>query len=435
MACCYSSCKSTARPSELKRCAGCRKVRYCSTSCQTLDWPSHVFDCMTGKPISTVYYLARAIREKNTPTQLQTRVDYGFQKAWRVLGVEGVGPLWRLYEQLFQMLADPYADLRRWQKEGRLVEGIKQTFRPIPPSLRGVHYRWFLDHQYVVDGTPADEDAVTHQGLLLVHSRLRAAWLYAGGSSSDTHDTIIDGITKLAQKSEPKMNCFLFVSFVLADNPPGPDGTMWLSFGLVAGKHRERFWRYAELLNLCTFEELCEAYETSSIPALFARHGISGLDYDCDRRFDDVMSGSPTTFKSVWHLKKYVHEVDGGTPTGEDPCLAQCAICDYGYGNCKKTEEWKLLDALYKQLFAKDDMDLLALHAACLRGELLQFAKEFVKLSPRTATYARLLKNGHPLPDCEESRYVLLSLLCDCISADDSIVPTTQRKRCHGPGH
>ena len=58
-------------------------------------------------------------------------------------------------------------------------------------------------------------------------------------------------------------------------------------------------------------------------------------------------------------------------------------------------------------------MDPLALHAACLSGELLEFAKGFVKLSPYTATYTRLLKNPYPLPNFEELRCVVATLLPD----------------------
>ncbi len=412
MACCYSSCGNTSA-SDLKRCGGCREVRYCSSRCQKLDWPSHVFDCKTGKPICTVYYLVRDMKNEVLPCHHQTRIDYGFDKGERMLGAESLRPICQLYHQLVGMLADPYADLRRWQKEGMLVEGIKQVFARIPPHRRGAHYRWFLEHQYVFDGSPADEGMVALQAQVRRETWTRAAWLYAGGSSSDPMNTIYDHMARGAQRSEHKLSCLLFVSYILDHDRPSPKLVMWLTFGFIAGHEPEISRCYTELLGRCTFEEICEAYETSSIPALFARHGVMEVDRDRDRYyalFADVMSGSPTTFKSVWHLKRYIYELDPraeSRPLAIPPCLVQCVIDDYGYGNCKKNEEWKLLDELYTQLFMKHEVDPLALHDACLQGELLQFAKGFMKLSPWTATYTRMLKNMYPLPDCKELMYVV----------------------------
>ncbi|RPD67486.1 hypothetical protein L227DRAFT_25649 [Lentinus tigrinus ALCF2SS1-6] len=190
---------------------------------------------------------------------------------------------------------------------------------------------------------------------------------------------------------------FFFVSTILTGMHPAPDQVPWLTFGFVAG-HELRYSRsYAELIRCCTFEEPREAYEASSIPALFARHGIVSVARD--RLFLDVMSGSPIVFKSVWSLKQYVDQVASASP--DQPPLPEPAVmCDYGFGNCKNAEEWKLLDELYKKLFAKGEygeMDPLALHAACIKGELLEFVKGFVKLSPWTAKYTRLLKNPYPL--------------------------------------
>ncbi len=67
--------------------------------------------------------------------------------------------------------------------------------------------------------------------------------------------------------------------------------------------------------------------------------------------------------------------------------------------NCKNPEEVKLLDKLYAQLLREKarDVNPLELHAACLKGELLEFAKRFVTLAPWTAKYTRLLKNAYPL--------------------------------------
>lgn len=48
--CCYLiTCNSKAN---LKSCAGCYTVSYCSKECQTFDWPRHKFACKNGKSSS-----------------------------------------------------------------------------------------------------------------------------------------------------------------------------------------------------------------------------------------------------------------------------------------------------------------------------------------------------------------------------------------------
>ncbi|RDX47713.1 hypothetical protein OH76DRAFT_1353663 [Lentinus brumalis] len=394
--CSYTSCEDTSL--DLKCCAGCRTVRYCSSMCQRADWGCHVFDCTTGRPINTVYYLARDMRRDVVPVHYQTRVDYGFDKAERIIGAEGGNKLCRLYQGLIRHLENPLMDLRRWQKERRLVEGIKRAFETIPFQDRDT-YTWFLDHQEFFDGSAVDEDTKKHQIQDSVDIMVLKAWPYT--SDGSPNDTLLTVRSETARKfSKHEHECFFFFATILVQRCPEPETVMWLKFGFVAEPERELRLRYTELVSRCTFEEFRDAYTTSSIPALFAHHGIVALG--SDRLFQDVMSGSPKTFKSVWHLKQHVDELAAANP--HEPHLAPIpelfVICDYGYKNCQKAEDedWKLLDDLYTQLFAKHGVDPLELHAACRRGELLQFVKGFMRLSPWTAKYARLLKNAYPLP-------------------------------------
>ena len=382
------------RYSNPKRCAGCRKVWYCSKRCQTDHWKFHVFDCRRGKPIGTVYYLARDMRRDLIPVDHQTRVDYGFERARELLGAGSESELCGLYQGLIRHLEVDLRELRRWQKEGTLVEGIKRAFEAIPPQNRGAYYKWFLEHPYVLDGSraPADNGAAMRNAEDEVHAFLRNGWPYAGGSPSDDRRTIENAVRSFP---EHKQICFFFCAGLRSQRHPNPVEESWLTFGFVAGFELEISRWYVELIKCCTFEELREAYESSSIPALFARHGNTAVANN--QLFSDVMSGSPRSFKSVWLLKKYVDELASSSPE-KPPRAAQAVVCDYGYGNCRKPEDQKLLDELYTKLFAKGGMDPLALHAACLSGELLEFAKGFVKLSPYTATYTRLLRNPYPLP-------------------------------------
>jgi len=66
---------------KLKRCAGCRKVYYCSIACQKYDWVCHIFDCKPRRPINTADYLALAVQQNLLPEHPQTCEDYGFNRA------------------------------------------------------------------------------------------------------------------------------------------------------------------------------------------------------------------------------------------------------------------------------------------------------------------------------------------------------------------
>ena len=66
---------------KLKRCSGCQKVYYCSSTCQKEDWVCHIFDCKSRRPINTADYLALAVYQNLLPEHPQTCADYGFDRA------------------------------------------------------------------------------------------------------------------------------------------------------------------------------------------------------------------------------------------------------------------------------------------------------------------------------------------------------------------
>eukprot|EP01116_Phalansterium_solitarium_P025749 TRINITY_DN999_c0_g2_i3.p1 TRINITY_DN999_c0_g2~~TRINITY_DN999_c0_g2_i3.p1 ORF type:complete len:196 (-),score=25.25 TRINITY_DN999_c0_g2_i3:646-1233(-) len=50
--CANAHCTATS-PAELKKCARCESVRYCSVECQTADWPQHKTGCRKKKKPTT----------------------------------------------------------------------------------------------------------------------------------------------------------------------------------------------------------------------------------------------------------------------------------------------------------------------------------------------------------------------------------------------
>ena len=390
---------------DAKRCSGCHKAWYCSTQCQTSHWRFHIFDCKVGQPISTVYHLSRAIYGDVIPVDAQTRIDYGFDKAEKAVGGNAQNMLCGLYRGLFIYHEITEKEIRRWQQEGRLVEGIKTAFEALPPNNRGGYYPWFLEHQYLLDGSPLDEDDVARKTEERASTMLREGWVATGGSPNDTRQQIE---AKLAALPEERRACHHFYAMIFSHSHPSPSLKAWLQFGFVAadstGQEISFGQKYAELLQLCTFEEFCAAYETSSIPALFDRYGVHLWD---SARFRDVMAGTPRVNKSVWNLKQYIDELVALQPGEDLPPLIPSVICDYGYMNCKTPAERKLLDDMYMQLFQKRGMDPVTLHEACIKGRLVEFTKGFVKLAPSTAKYTRLLKNPYPLgPEADNITYV-----------------------------
>ena len=403
---CAAGCdEPTATP--MKRCSRCHKAWYCDERCQKQHWPSHVFDCKPDEPISTVYHLARACWRDFIPLDPQTRIDYGFEKASRELGGEAESYLLGLYQGVFKVLGVECKEVRRWQKEGRLVEGIKAAYLKSPHWTRGSYYDWMLQHENILDGTPVDEDQAEALTEATVASLAHAGWVLSGGDPTDSREVIHAKIAALPSHAQA---CHAFYQLVASKMYPSPNDPSWLDFGFVAassqGEELGYSRAYQTLVKLCTFDEFCTAYNSSTIPALLDHYNVplpsSLLFHNADSPpcfFRDVMANSPHGCKSVWDLKQYIDRLTINQPDTVKPAPVRPVMVDYGFANCKTEAERKMLDDLYTQLFAKMEsgMDPLELHAACLRGALVEHARRFVKLAPYTAKYTRLLKNPYPL--------------------------------------
>ncbi|TBU58656.1 hypothetical protein BD310DRAFT_948564 [Dichomitus squalens] len=310
------SCREEA--SNPKRCSGCRNIWYCSTRCQTENWRYH--------PADTVYHIALACYEDLIPVDAQTRIDYGFDKASRVLGPEGETMMCGLWKGIFVFFDIDTKEVRTWRKEGKLVEGIRERFETILEHNRGAYCPWFLQRQWLLDGIPADESK-SHQNAV----------------SSADQDSPQDIRRKHATLPLDRATCHALY-FCL---------DLWLKFGFVAatcqGEELEFGRKYMQLIRLCTFDEFCLAFETSSIPALFERCGLS---MSHSHMFLDVMASSPRSYKSVWLLKQYIDQRACSGPSDE-PDLFSAARLDYSFANCKNALDQKLLDDLYRKLLSE----------------------------------------------------------------------------------
>lgn len=154
--------------------------------------------------------------------------------------------------------------------------------------------------------------------------------------------------------------------------------------------------KYLSLIHKVTFDEFCNAYESHSLLSLSKENGLEITD----AYIIDVLASQPG-HKTVWSMKQYVENkiINGIEDTEVRPSRA--VLVDYGFLNCKTTEEHKLVIDVYRAFFAmKARANPLELHKACIEGRLFAyFAKDLgFKLKPKQ-TYQRLLKNLNPLPN------------------------------------
>ncbi|KAH9855766.1 hypothetical protein C2E23DRAFT_549099 [Lenzites betulinus] len=406
MACANPHCKSKPGESELKLCAGCKNVRYCSKACQTGHWRLHIFHCVPNRPIGTAHYLSRACVERRIPLHAQTRKDFGFDNAERILGGGAEAKLLGLWTAVFDNDVRE-REVQKWQAEGRLVEGIKATFARLPTHEQGAYYSWFLNHQRVLYDSPTN-DIMEHDRVQRVLADFaRKAWVKAGGSPQDSLSTIDARIHSLPS---PIRLCHQFYRLLTLNVRPGPQDEEWMAFGFVAATDpRDKLdsieitSQYFNLHERCTFDEFCTAYQTSSILELANAHSIdmtSRLTSSTAVFFRDVMSESPRRFKSVWYLKQYAALLVSAARAPSTPPLRphRAIHADYGFVNCEYPSEMRLLDELYMKYFAHPDANPLDLHKACMEGALAEYLGRFVELNPRVETYRRLLKNPYPEP-------------------------------------
>ncbi|RDX47717.1 hypothetical protein OH76DRAFT_1557530 [Lentinus brumalis] len=267
------------------------------------------------------------------------------------------------------------------------------AFDPIPPVFRGNHFTWFLANRALLTDAPLYKNQQQRNGQDKHEQALRKVWALSGGSR-DESPAVIEAkmlALPLLQRKCIKFCFILMFGEAAIPNPSSQSQTeCWLDFGFVgaSGEEEEHYYcaAYHEPLieRRCTWSEFCAAFESKTIPALFTRHSLSLPN---PRLFADVMSGSPSPhdFKSVWRLKHYVVRAISSEPG--HTFLPELTL---------RSESF-LTISTYIELLTKRRVDPLDLHDACMRGGLLEYAKTFVKLSPWTAKYQRLLKNRYPL--------------------------------------
>ena len=376
-----------------KQCAGCRRARYCSPQCQKAAWSHHKLYCKPFEKLSTAERLAIAVYGDLVPDDEPTRLDYGFSKA---LTPGNESKLLGLYIGLIKVMNVEPKTLHRWRLEGSLVREIKAAFEAIPEQYRGGYYPWFLEHQYVLDSSLAPPSTMED---VMSEAKLRA-WRFIGGATTDTSEDIK---TTVASWSRHRQLCHVLYTMLLSSWHPSPDTDHWIFFGFCTCRNEFEEMGlarlYQALIDKCSFDEFCTAFENSALLRLINLKGVETssplmLTPDDGGDLASVLRTSPHMTLSVWYLKQLIYAEDKNT----EPTRA--VVVDYGFMNCKNLQERIDLKGVYKKFFEAQDAKPLGLHEAAIAGKLFAHVATLVKIKNKDKKkFQRLMKNLYPLPD------------------------------------
>lgn len=288
-----------------------------------------------------------------------------------------------LYIGLIERLEVSPRKIHRWQVNGTLIKEIKAAFNQLPEGSRGGYYPWFLKNQWVLDGTlsapgnPVDE-------------MMMRAWQYVRGPTLDTREDIT---ADMSTWPENKQACHLLCNLLLSDMHPAPNQDIWIYFGFCAcrDEYEEGCLAalYKQLMAQCLFDELYAAYDSSTLIRLFDSRGFQ-MEREKIPHLEDVLTGSPQTFKSVWNLKQIV--------TLKDAAMILSVAVDYGFTNCENATQVLKLTELYRRFFNHHLADPIKLHDAAIGGKLFEYVGSLVTLNKKDKkTMQRLMKNPYPL--------------------------------------
>lgn len=263
---------------------------------------------------------------------------------------------------------------------------------------------WFAAHRGAFD--PAMDVPKDNDGELRMVKEINSAQVKLWNEVGDFPSQNRDEIWSVIKNNWPKERAeFFYFRSLLGACHPGPDMREWTHFGFCAchDESEEQFLdlTYKILANRCSFEAFFTAWNTSKLTELRDANGLRGrriaLPY-----LEDVLSGAPRQFRSVWSLKELVQN----TQSSRSHIVPSITV-DYGFMNCKSDSEYQDLRDLYKCIFERRDANPLKLHEACLSESLYEYVlgliPELKKKKNRAKKFQRLLRNIYPLPNLDDS--------------------------------
>lgn len=207
-----------------------------------------------------------------------------------------------------------------------------------------------------------------------------------------------------------KLEAYVFYCQFLNGYLPDVEEDNWIFLGFCAAKdnndNKRLAYLYAGLTHRCQFEEFWKAMATSTMIDLFRKYGFGPAVSEL-RNFETLMCKVGKWHESAWNLKRFTRL------SNQAPIRA--VIVDYGFCNCQTPQERLALKGLYTDFFAQGG-DEMALHEACIQGQLASFLESELGEIPFTS---ELLWNPYPLERCGHMGMVLEStFLCPESIAD-----------------
>ncbi|KAJ7651217.1 hypothetical protein FB45DRAFT_997856 [Roridomyces roridus] len=376
------------------RCAGCKRVWYCSQKCQKDDWSGHLVDCyaISGRSITSAEHLRAAIHRRRLPDDLGILAEFGFTR----VDDRGKAVLQEVYRVVFDEGIRP-RELMGWQRAGNLYPELKALLDRLHFGKTYNIISWFNENQHTFDpSAPAPEPGISDAAK--IRAAMVALWQRVGDVPSQNAEEILSIIGKTWPQT--KADVFRFISSLQVCHP-GPDLEYWVNFGFCAcqDEEEERFLSqtYRMLTDWCSFDAFFNAYRTSKLADLFDAHNLRGRRI-IHPYLEDVLSRSPILFKSVWDLKQHVLATQATRAH-----LIPSVNADYGFAYCASDSEYHDLRNLYRDIFERRDANPLKLHEACVSGKLYEYVlglfPELAKKKNRAKKFQRLLRNVYPLPE------------------------------------
>ena len=291
-------------------------------------------------------------------------------------------------------------DIHEWRVGGILVDKIKEFYYSIAEDCRGQYFPWFLKNVHVL-GSPMTTDEA--------QQRLIATFYDKARPYLDTEDR---DKTARDLKPEAKGTSYNLLAGVLLRMSPNPIDRNWYSFAFVTCRRQGEESILVDLYQLlltesdgsffyefhnsrrgviqpATFTQFWKAYEAGTLIQLMDSKGLKKLRSRLPflEGFLSVPPSGPRP--SVWHLLQFLEISD---PMEHPPTPS--VNVDYGFINCRTFEETCTLMEVYRKVLKTANP--LALHQACVAGDLFQFANLFFPMEER---WRSLMRNLYPMEE------------------------------------
>ncbi|KAI3010460.1 hypothetical protein CBS147346_1673 [Aspergillus niger] len=343
------------------------------------------FDCSLGRPIDEVDYFIIACKTEELPK------DDDVAKAFGLLYFTSAADLQRLF-RLYCRLVNEWGveedELREAWQQNKLKEFILFRSSQIPSSLIHAESHWLSQQNGFAANKITDFNVVFE---------------------SQKHILKREDQQVPYEKLKPreKLEAYVFLCQIRNGYVPDADEDNWIYLGFCTARDGDETQQLAKLYRVlvdrCEFEEFWKAMAESKMVDLFRKYGLGHAIKEM-RNFEILLRAAGTWYQSVWELKRFTR-VSCAEPH-------RSVLVDYGFSNCRTLELSDLRQA-YTKFFTQGG-DEMALHEACIQGQLASFLESELGGLPISA---ELVSNPYPL---EGRDYVGMVVIRACLCPQSS---------------